>query len=294
MATQHKHKGDWGQLFIVATPIGNLGDITYRAVEILRQVDVIAAEDTRISRRLLDHYGIATPMLAYHDYNEREAAAQLCRRLQQGENIALISDAGTPLISDPGYRLIHLLRAKGVKVVPVPGPCSPIAALSASGLPTDRFTFLGFLPRSGRARKEALTLIAGAGESVIVLESPRRLVATLRALVPLCPPPRQLCVAREITKMHEEFVLGEADEVFAHFRQAGARGEVTIIIGPRAHIQTEVSDEDILRFLQDESLRSLPPTARARQVAGQLHVSRERVYALLTASRQATSEHQDR
>jgi len=174
--TNDKHAN--GQLFIVATPIGNLADITYRAVETLKSADLIAAEDTRVSRRLCEYYGIATPLLACHEHNEEKMAAQLLEAILEGKNIALISDAGTPLINDPGYRLVSHLRASGIRVTPIPGACSPIAALCASGLPTDSFAYDGFLARSGKTRKTQIELIAASTCTRILLESPHRLLQT--------------------------------------------------------------------------------------------------------------------
>ncbi|MDQ6967023.1 MAG: 16S rRNA (cytidine(1402)-2'-O)-methyltransferase, partial [Mariprofundaceae bacterium] len=162
MKTQPNDKHADGQLFIVATPIGNLSDITFRAVETLKSVDLIAAEDTRVSRRLCEHYGITTPLTACHEHNEEKMAAQLLDSIRQGRNIALISDAGTPLINDPGYRLVSRLREAGVRITPIPGACSPIAALCASGLPTDSFTYDGFLARSGKTRRKQIEAIAAS------------------------------------------------------------------------------------------------------------------------------------
>ena len=180
MDSQPNRNAVTGQLFVVATPIGNLADISYRAVETLKQVDAIAAEDTRNSARLLAHYGIDTPMFACHEHNEAEMAEQLLARLKQGQDIALISYAGFCLKKNPGFRIVRLLRAAGVRVTPIPGACSPIVALSAAGLPTDRFTFLGFLPRSGAKREDALRQIAHAAHTQVLLESPHRLLDTLR------------------------------------------------------------------------------------------------------------------
>jgi len=278
MESQDKRKHPSGQLFIVATPIGNLGDITYRAVEILRQVTVIAAEDTRVSSRLLSHYGIDTPMMPCHEHNEEAISAKIIRRLQEGADVALISDAGTPLINDPGFRLVRAVRAAGCEVVPVPGASSPIAALCASGLPTDAFTYLGFPPRSGKERRLLLQQIDTTPHTLVLLESPRRLLKTLEDLAGVAAQ-REICVARELTKLHETFVCGSLDAVRSHFESTPPRGEIVLMIGPR--VRGEVSDDDILARLRQGEGGELPPSARARHIAGLLGVSKSRVYALM-------------
>lgn len=280
MESQDRRKHPSGQLFIVATPIGNLSDITYRAVELLQQVAVIAAEDTRISGRLLSHYAINTPMLPCHEHNETAVSAKIIRRLEAGESVALISDAGTPLINDPGYRLVRAVREAGFEVVPIPGASSPIAALSASGLPTDAFTYLGFLARSGKERKQMLQQIGQTPHTVVLLESPRRLLKTLTDLAGVVGS-REVCVARELTKLHESFVCGSLDEVTRHFEAAAPRGEIVLMIGPA--VRGEVSDETIISLLQRGEGAELPPSARARHIAGQLGVSKSRVYDLMLA-----------
>jgi 16S rRNA (cytidine1402-2'-O)-methyltransferase len=281
MTSQTKHQSDCGQLFVVATPIGNLADMTYRAIETLKEVNSIAAEDTRTSRKLLQHYGIDTPMFALHEHNESTMADALLPRLQGGENIALISDAGTPLISDPGYRLVQKLRAADIRVVPIPGACSIITALSAAGLPTDHFRYAGFLSRSGKTRRTELAEIAASPESTIVLESPRRLLATLGDLETLLEKNRQVCVARELTKLHEEFVNGTADELIAHFERLPPRGEIVVIIEPADKSNEVVDDEQIIACLAGPSMLELPPSARAKAVASTLNVAKSRVYALM-------------
>jgi len=258
--------------------------MTYRAIETLKQVDSIAAEDTRTSRKLLQHYGIDTPMFALHEHNESAMAEVLVARLQTGENIALISDAGTPLISDPGYRLVQKLRAADIRVIPIPGACSIITALSAAGLPTDHFRYAGFLSRSGKTRRSELAEIAACPESTIILESPRRLLATLGDLAGLLEKSRQLCVARELTKLHEEFVNGNADELVAHFERLPPRGEIVVIIEPAGKENEVVDDDQIIACLAGSSMQGLPPSARAKAVANTLNVAKARVYALMIGS----------
>jgi len=222
-----------GRLVLVPTPIGNLGDMTPRAVEELRRADHIAAEDTRTSRRLLDHFGVATPVSSYHDFSTERDRQRLVARLRAGETVALISDAGMPGISDPAYRLVNAALDEGFPVGALPGASSILPALAASGLPTDRFTFLGFLPRK-KGRRTALDELAAAGETMVFLESPHRLEATLAALAGAIPA-RRLCVAREISKLHEEFVRGTVEEVRGHFARQGVRGEFVLVLeGARA------------------------------------------------------------
>jgi len=280
MDSQPNDKHAPGQLFVVATPIGNLADMTYRAVDTLKNVDMIAAEDTRTSHRLCKHYAIKTPMIACHEHNESVMAQKLLLLLEAGKNIALISDAGTPLISDPGFALVRKLRRHGIRITPVPGPCSPIAALSACGLPTDRFTFSGFLPRSGKMRRQRLNEIADADMTHVLLESPRRLLNTLDDLIDQCGPERQACVAREITKLYETFVCGTLDEVKNKLAATTVRGEIVVIISP-CEDKNIISDEEIILMLEHEDIKKLPPSARARQVANMLNIPRSRAYTLL-------------
>lgn len=279
MESQTKQKPQSGKLFIVATPIGNLQDITYRAIDILKNVDVIAAEDTRTSRKLLDFYAITTRMMPCHDHNESKAGLQIKALLDDGKDVALISDAGTPLINDPGYWVVHMLRQQGFDVLTIPGACSPIAALAASGLPTDTFTYLGFLPRKGKARGVVLASIQMAKHTQVFLESPKRVCKTLEAL---CGLPnmadRPCCVGRELTKMHEEFISGSIAEVAHHFEIHAPRGEMVVMIGAGAPI--EVDDDHILRVLNDSD-KNIAASALCKQVAAELGVSRSRVYALL-------------
>jgi len=279
MKTEDKQQREEGQLFIVATPIGNLGDMTYRAVETLQKVDLIAAEDTRVSGKLLSHYTITTPMFACHEHNETSAAKKIIEKLHAGKSIALISDAGTPLINDPGYRLVSEVRKAGFVVTPVPGVSSPIAALSASGLPTDRFSYVGFLPRSGRARIELISELEVASHTHVLLESPRRLVKTVEDLCSSNMADREACVAREITKLHEIFVCGTLSEVLLHFQQQAPRGEIVLLIGPAA--EREATDDDLIKALSSSEMASLPPSKRAGSVAKQFGVPKSRVYALL-------------
>lgn len=203
---------DCGILYLVATPIGNLADLSFRALDVLRQADCIAAEDTRHSRPLLEHYGIAKPLLPLHEHNEDRIAPRVVKRLLQGESIALISDAGTPLISDPGFPLVRLARQQGIRVVPIPGACALIAALSASGLPAGRFSFEGFPPRTGSARKALLQSLASDPRTLIFYESSHRALDFLRDLASVFPGERPVVIARELTKLYETIVNSTAGE----------------------------------------------------------------------------------
>lgn len=220
-----------GTLYIVATPIGNLEDITLRALRILKEADLIAAEDTRHSRKLLTHFGISRPLTSYFDHNQALKGDYILDRLQQGQNVALITDAGTPCISDPGYQLVRDAVAAGIAVVPIPGACAAIAALSASGLATDHFTFAGFLPNKQGKRRERLQSLAGERGLLIFYESPKRLLATLQDMLEMLGD-REVVVARELTKMYEEFLRGTLSSVIAQAEEREIRGEVAILVAP--------------------------------------------------------------
>jgi len=222
-----------GSLYIVATPIGNLEDITFRAVRILREVDLIAAEDTRHSRKLLSHFGISKRLTSYFDHNKNVKGDYILSQLREGRSVALISDAGTPCISDPGFQLVRDAIAEGITVVPVPGPCAAIAALSAAGLPTDSFSFEGFLPSRQTKRRERLASLAAEPRVLVFYESANRLPDTLADLYELLGD-REVVVAREITKLYEEFVRGPVSRVMMQFREQKVRGEVVLLVSPAA------------------------------------------------------------
>ncbi len=223
-----------GCLFIVATPIGNLEDISARALRTLREADRIACEDTRHTRKLLDHYGIDRPMVSFHEHNEKDRTAELIERIRGGEQIALVSDAGTPLISDPGYRIVEAATREGIQVVTIPGPSAVIAALAASGLTTDSFYFGGFLPVKQGQRRRALETLGELDCVLIWYEAPHRLVEALEDVAYVLPE-REVVVARELTKMHEEFARGTAADLAADFRgRTAVKGEITLLIGKPA------------------------------------------------------------
>lgn len=245
-----------GTLFIVATPIGNLADMTYRAVEILSSVERILAEDTRHSKVLLDHYGITIPVRAVHEHNERDVSAALVRELQNGQSMALISDAGTPLISDPGYPLVNACRQAGVRVVPVPGPSAVITALSASGLPTDSFTFVGFLAAKAGQRANQLNIYSRHPATLVFYESPRRLLDSLQTMADVFGAGRQAVIARELTKQFETFLSGTLAELIMQVSADSnqQRGELVVMVhGHRADKQAlEPEAEALLRRLSHE------------------------------------------
>jgi 16S rRNA (cytidine1402-2'-O)-methyltransferase len=220
-----------GILYVVSTPIGNMGDFSFRAVEILKSVDAVLAEDTRHTRHLLDRYEIDTPSLSYHEHNEAKTTPKLVARLAAGESFALVSDAGTPLVSDPGSRLVAAAARAGLPIVPVPGPSALLAALVASGLDTRRFTFFGFLTRTGPERRQALDEIAELPHTAVVYESPTRLVETLGEIEARGGSGRDAVVAREMTKQFEEVKRGTVGELRAYYKGVAPRGELVLVIG---------------------------------------------------------------
>lgn len=242
-----------GTLYIVATPIGNLQDISFRAIEILKTVNFIVAEDTRHSQSLLQHFSINTPTMALHEHNERERTTKLLDRLQQGESVALISDAGTPLISDPGYYLVREAKLAGVRVVPVPGACAAIAALSIAGLPTDRFIFEGFLPAKAGARLQRLEALVSESRTMIFYEAPHRILDLLLAMQDVLGEGRQVVVARELTKLFETILSGTLTDVIARVRADAnqQRGEMVVVVDGAKEVSTAAEQEAarVLRIL---------------------------------------------
>lgn len=223
-----------GTLYVVATPIGNLEDITFRAVRVLREAARIACEDTRQTRKLLDHYGITTPVVSCHEHNEAARAPELIAMLEAGDPIALVSDAGTPLVSDPGYRLVGMAAARGIPVVPVPGPCAAVAALSAAGLATDSFLYLGFLPARPAQRRRALEEVRDAPHTLVLYETPHRILEALEDIEEALGD-RDVVVARELTKIHEEFLRGTPAALRdALAARPAVKGEITLLVAKAA------------------------------------------------------------
>jgi len=265
-------------LYVVATPIGNLEDITARALRVLREVELIAAEDTRHSRKLLNHFGIKTALISCHEHNEQQRQELLLGRLLAGEQIALISDAGTPAIADPGYRLVRACHAAGVTVTPIPGPSAIITALSAAGEPTDRFVFEGFLPAKAAAREAVLRAVRDEPRTVVCYEAPHRLLATFKAIAAIWGEGRPLVVARELTKLHEELFRGTVAEALTHFGAARIRGELVLILPPHAAAAPERDLAAVLSQLLAEGKWSRK--AAVKQVAKEFGVPSDEVYRL--------------
>ncbi|MGY8779250.1 MAG: 16S rRNA (cytidine(1402)-2'-O)-methyltransferase [Longimicrobiales bacterium] len=273
-------------LYLVSTPIGNLGDLSARAAETLRGVSRILAEDTRRTRVLADHVDAAAPLVSVHAHNERERIDRILGWLDAGEDLALVSDAGTPLVSDPGSRVVTSVVEHGHTVVPIPGASAPLSALVASGLPTGRFTFLGFIARKGKARVADLSRVHASEESTILFESPQRLVATLDDLADVCGGDREVCVARELTKFHEEFRRGTLEEVAGYYRERSPKGEVTIVVGPEVYSPSEEDVERAAQELAASLLREgMKPSAAAREVARRLDLARNEAYRIVHDSR---------
>ena len=269
-------------LYVVSTPIGNLGDLSPRAAETLRTVHRILAEDTRRTRVLADHVESTVPMVSLHAHNENERIDRVLSWLDSGEDLALVSDAGTPLVSDPGGRTVAAVVEHGHTVVPIPGPSAVISALVASGLAADRFLYLGFVPRKGKARTEVLERIASSTETAVVFESPQRLVSLLEALAETCGGERRVAVARELTKVHEEVRRGTLDETAAYYRERPPRGEVTVVVGPvDVAAGEEVPIEEATSLAAELVAGGMKPSAVARELVRRLDVARNRAYRIV-------------
>ena len=269
-----------GTLYVVATPIGNLGDLTPRAIDTLASVSLIAAEDTRHSQRLMQHADISTPMISLHDHNERQRVDQLVGKLRAGASIALISDAGTPLVSDPGFQLVRGCHEAGLRVSPVPGACAAIAALSAAGLPSDRFTFEGFLPASTGARKKQLAALKREPRTMVFYESPHRIVSSLTDMVDVFGADRQASVGREMTKRHESVNVCTLSELAARFADGHepSKGEFVVMVSgaDAGEAATDVDSERLLTLL----LAELPPSKAVKLAVKLTGQPRAALYAL--------------
>jgi len=269
-----------GTLYLVATPIGNLEDITARALRILRQVRLIAAEDTRHTGRLLSHYDIRTPLTSYHEHNKLTKLERVLSTLDTGD-VALVSDAGTPGLNDPGYELVRAALEAGYAVSPIPGPSAPISALVASGLPTDSFLYLGYLPRKSAERRNLLEQIAALPYTLVFLEAPHRLLAALQDIQEMLGD-REMSVAREITKLHEEFFRGNVSQAQAHFQAQAPRGEITLVVSGQSS-EAQVWPEERLRTALVQALElGEPPSQLARRMADASGWPRRKVYDLVT------------
>jgi len=281
--TQCQNANMPGTLYIVSTPIGNLEDITQRALRVLREVDLIACEDTRHTRKLLNHFSIDTRTISYHEHNERERAEELSKLLEEGKSIALVSDAGTPLISDPGFRLVNLAGAKGFPIVPVPGATAFVAALAASGLASDQVLFAGFLPARTAARRAKLEELRDSPATLIFYEAPHRIAAALRDAVDVLGD-RPAVIARELTKIHEEFVRGRLRELADKFSQQVGRGEMVLIIGT-GQSDHAVQDSSTVAGTLGERIRALEAEGAdaktaLKKAARELGLKRDEAYRI--------------
>ncbi|MBS1873951.1 MAG: 16S rRNA (cytidine(1402)-2'-O)-methyltransferase [Acidobacteria bacterium] len=265
-------------LYVVATPIGNLEDITFRAVRILKEADIIACEDTRHTRKLLDHYGVSTPMVSYHEHNETARAGEIVERLRAGESVALVSDAGTPLVSDPGYRVVAAAAEAGFAVTPLPGACASIAALCASGLPTDSFRFCGFLPHKPGQRRKAIEAVSAETATLVFYEAPHRIVEAVEELRGVLGN-RNAVLAREITKIHEEFLRGRLDELASRLgeRESAAKGEFTILIAKAD--EPAATDEPVAAAVKRLERTGVSRMEAMKQVARERGLSKREVYS---------------
>ena len=267
-------------LYLVATPIGNLEDITLRALRVLKQVDLIACEDTRQTQKLLNHYSIEKPTVSYHEHNEMTRAAELVVGAEEGRAIALVSDAGMPGISDPGFRLITLAIRHHIPVIPIPGPAAFVAALVASGLPTDSFRFSGFLPAKAGARRKTFEEIRNSPRTQVFYEAPHRLQETLQDVTDVLGPDRHVVVAREVTKVHEEFLRGRAEEVLEKISGREVKGEITLLIGKAEASGQATLSKKAPRARLEEIIREnqLDEKAALKALAKELGVSKSEAY----------------
>ena len=268
-----------GKLYIVSTPIGNLGDMTVRAVRTLEEADCIAAEDTRHTAQLLNSLGIKNRLISFHEHSRREKAQELVDMLLAGQNIALVTDAGTPIISDPGEQLTKLAAEHGIEILSVPGPCAAIAALTVSALDAGKFVFEGFLPKD-KTRRQALAQAIAHPYTTVLYESPHQLAKTLQELAALCPD-RPMAVCKELTKLHESVFRGTAEQLLAESAAWDIRGEYILILAGAPQQKAEITDQDILEAAKPLLAQGLRSKQVAQQVAVQLDVGKNRVYQLL-------------
>jgi 16S rRNA (cytidine1402-2'-O)-methyltransferase len=275
-----------GCLYLVATPIGNLEDITVRALRVLKEADLIACEDTRQTQKLLQHYGIHKELVSYHGHNELTRASELVIQLEEGAQVALVSDAGTPVVSDPGHRLVTLCLRHHIPVVPIPGPSAFVAALAASGMPTEEFSFVGFLPSRAGARRKKLQELKSEPRALVLYEAPHRLAETLADAAEILGA-RAAVIAREITKIHEEFLRGTLGELRDAAKQREPRGEITLLIGPETAEQAKAVPSVSLRkrVEQLESQLGLDRKAALKQAARERGLGKREAYKQLLLER---------
>lgn len=277
-----------GTLYLVATPIGNLADITHRALQVLREVDLIACEDTRHTRKLLQHYGIDTKTVSYHEHNEQQRAAELIELLKEGSDVAVVSDAGTPAISDPGFRLVRVAIENDVRIVPLPGPSALVAALVAAGLPTDEFFFGGFLPARTGARRARLGELRSVPGTLIFYEAPHRLAVSLKDAHEVLGE-REAVVARELTKLHEEIRRGRLSELAEYYSTVEPRGEIVLLIDRTVLDHGETTDSrqvtSVAALVAQFQAAGLDHRAALKKAARELQLSRAEAYRRLLAER---------
>lgn len=269
-----------GTLYVVGTPIGNLEDITFRAVRILQTVDIIAAEDTRHTGKLLQHFQVKTPQVSYHEHNRTSRIPELLEHLVNNKAIALVSDAGMPGISDPGYELVKACIEAGIPVVPIPGASAAITALSAAGLPTDRFVFEGFLPAKTQQRQEHLESLQTESRTLIFYESPHRLRDTLRDLALVWGSDRQIVLGRELTKLYEEFWRGTIGDAIAHYSQREPQGEYTLVVAGIPATQPQLTEEELKAELRQLISQGISRSQASRQLAKFTSLPRRQLYQL--------------
>ena len=269
-----------GLLYLVGTPIGNLEDITLRAIRILTEVDLIAAEDTRRTGKLLQHLQISTPQISYHEHSSTSRIDELLERLQQGDNIALVTDAGMPSISDPGVKLVRAAIALSIKVVPIPGGTAAISALAASGLATDKFVFEGFLPLKEKERRARLQLLHSETRTVVLYEAPHRLLKTLTDLTSVMGKEREIVLARELTKIHEEFWRGKLSNAIALYGKRQPKGEYTLLIEGAADNNLNMSEDELRVELKQLLDKGMTRSQASRQLAKSTTLSRREIYQL--------------
>jgi 16S rRNA (cytidine1402-2'-O)-methyltransferase len=269
-----------GTLYIVGTPIGNLEDMTFRAIAVLRQVDLIAAEDTRHTGKLLQHFQIKTPQISHHEHNRATRIPELVEKLQQGKSIAIVTDAGMPCISDPGYELVKACAAAGLGVVPIPGVTAVVTAIAASGLDSGRFSFEGFLPAKSKERQGILQNLAQEPRTMVFYESPHRLRETLAAMVVAFGDDRAVTIGRELTKLHEEFWRGSLGDAIALYATREPKGEYTIVLAGATAFATTVSDADLRSALGRLLADGLSRSAASKQLAAELNLPKREIYQL--------------
>ena len=278
-----------GTLYLVATPIGNLADVTHRALDILRKVSLIACEDTRHTRKLLQHYGIETKTISYHEHNEQQRARELVQTLHDGNDVAVVSDAGTPSISDPGYRLVRAAIENDIPVVPVPGPSALISALAAAGLPTDEFFFGGFLPAKSNARRTRLNELRSVPGTLVFYEAPHRLAETLNDALEILGE-REAAVARELTKLHEEIKRGRLSELANHYATEEPRGEIVLLIDRTVLAETPTT-QSVSHLVDQFERDGLDHRAALKKAARELKLSRAEAYRRLQNERGRINSH---